>query len=54
MDKVPHTDPPIFGFKSKNKINFANSVSVEDTDFNGFEPTINLITAIKDIVEIEE
>jgi len=49
MDKIPHTNPPIFSFNSKNKVNFANNLSIGETDFTGFQETIDMMVHIKDL-----
>ena len=41
-DYIPDTNPTKYTFKAGSKINFANNIS-NDTDFSGFQKTIDLI-----------
>ena len=47
-DYIPDTNPTKYTFKAGSKINFANNIS-NDTDFSGFQKTIDLIRKIKNL-----
>ncbi len=48
-DIIPDTLPQKFSFKSDKKIDFANKIAPDSTDFSGFKKTIDLIRKIKSI-----